>query len=155
MPDYTEQIDLIVLLHKSLHQRFLWDFFRVSRRHQGSVTSLWRSEKHNKLVGGDETSWHREGLAGDVEFHSQSDFDNFVSDFRALGYRALHTGGNKIAAHGQYDWPIFRDFELNSHEFPHLKALVERYPQYIREDLETIKRKVLWSKWDYERFNKK
>lgn len=54
-----------------------------------SVTSWFRTEKHNKAVGGALCSWHLMGLAVDVVLDNISDKAFFLDDAKKLGLICL------------------------------------------------------------------
>jgi inhibitor of KinA sporulation pathway (predicted exonuclease) len=49
-----------------------------------SVTSWWRSVKHNKEVGGITSSWHLFGLAFDVTNYNYLDKKNLARFFKVI-----------------------------------------------------------------------
>ena len=60
--------------------------------YDGSVTSGWRSAKHNHDVGGVQTSWHRVGMGADVVLDSEFDKGPCIQHADRLGLLALDEG---------------------------------------------------------------
>jgi hypothetical protein len=64
----------------------------LSARYELSVTSWWRSAKHNAAVGGAPTSLHVKGLAVDVVLDPGEDKAEFLQSVHDVGLHYLDEG---------------------------------------------------------------
>jgi len=66
------------------HSEFALIVAALAESHACSVTSWWRSERRNHLVGGHQNSYHLRGLAADFTFDTPNDRAEFIE--RARNY---------------------------------------------------------------------
>lgn len=72
---------------------FLMTVYPLITRFNGSVTSWYRTVKHNAQVGGDPNSRHLYGLAIDVVLDNDIDKERFISECRKrFGLAAVDEG---------------------------------------------------------------
>jgi hypothetical protein len=62
------------------------------RQHDASVTSWWRTEKHNEAVGGGVASDHLAGFAVDLVLDNSSGYARMAAHARSLGLDAAYEG---------------------------------------------------------------
>lgn len=116
---------MITHIWKTLVMRLYYDVLTACMMHEGSITSSIRSMQHNRGVGGEDTSWHLDGLAIDVLIDSAAQGRLFQIALRKKGYRVLAIKNSSGRAfHVQYAWPIIKDFDRKG-VYSHLKKILK------------------------------
>lgn len=62
------------------------------QQHDASVTSWWRTQKHNDAVGGGPSSDHLTGFAVDLVLDDPSGYSRMAAHARSLGLDAAYEG---------------------------------------------------------------
>lgn len=78
------------------------DYARSFTKTSFQITSSWRSEEHNKSVGGSETSSHLKGLAVDISAKSSNEKYEIIKALLIAGLKRI--GIAKTFIHVDYDY---------------------------------------------------
>lgn len=90
---------------KELNQNMLNLIYKIEQelKKEIFITSGMRCEKHNKIVGGSETSAHLKGLAIDIAFSSGNELYNLLDISKKFGVNRFGINFKKVFLHIDID----------------------------------------------------